>query len=84
MLSVLLQITDIYRREFVPSSGTPIFVAATQGTSLDSLPLMATRIHSHRSHKTVTEKKKKKNQYLTGYHFQGTAERQQTHEMLFL
>lgn len=41
-------------KELTPTSGSPIFVAATHGTSLDCLPLMGSRAYTYKSHRNVT------------------------------
>lgn len=43
-------------KELVPSSGALIFVAATQGTPLEHLAMVASGTYTHSSRRTVREK----------------------------
>lgn len=57
---------------------TPVFVAVTQGTSLDHLILVASRIYVHGFHRT----KQMEKEFLTSCHPQGPAEWQQNKGLL--
>ena len=45
-------------KEISPSSGTPIFAAAAQGTPLECLALVASGAYTHHSQETVTDRER--------------------------